>query len=96
MRIKEECGHGSEDENAHCVWSEKEEVPPKRRRESSQQIGRERRSFLRRDFGNLEVQMGVGDVTSPIVILGTTDFGNDWGERAWDRVSGQGGTSFGK
>ena len=33
--------------------------------------------FLRRDFGDLEVQ--VGDVTSPIVVLGITDFGNDWG-----------------
>ena len=52
--------------------------------------------FLRRDFGDLEVQMGVGDVKSPTVVLGKTDFGNDWGERAWDRVSGQGGTSFGK
>ena len=29
--------------------------------------------FLRRDFGNLEVQMGVGDVTFPIVVLGITD-----------------------
>ena len=52
--------------------------------------------FLRRDFGDLEVQMGVGEVTSPIVVLGITDFGNDWGERAWDCVSGQGGSSFGK
>ena len=26
--------------------------------------------FLRRDFGDLEVQMGVGDVTSPIAVLG--------------------------
>ena len=33
--------------------------------------------FLRRDFGDLEVQMGVGDVTSPIVGLGITDFGNN-------------------
>ena len=52
--------------------------------------------FLRRDFGDLEVQMGVGDVTSPIVVLRITDFGNDWGERVRDRVSGQRGTSFGK
>ena len=52
--------------------------------------------FLRRDFGDLEVQMEVGDVTSPIVVLGITDFGNDWGERAWDRVSGQRGISLGK
>ena len=36
-------------------------------------------------------------MTSPIVVLEITDFGNDWGgEKAWDRVSGQGGTSFGK
>ena len=35
--------------------------------------------FLRRDFRDLEVQMGVGNVTSPIVVLGTTDFGNNWG-----------------
>ena len=55
-----------------------------------------KQQFLRRDFRVLEVQMGVGDVTSPIVALGITDFGSDWGERAWDRVSGQGGTSFGK
>ena len=37
--------------------------------------------FLRRDFGDLEVQMEVGDVTSPIVVLGITDFGNDSGGR---------------
>ena len=35
--------------------------------------------FLRRDFGDLEVQIGVRNVTSPIVVLGITDFGNDWG-----------------
>ena len=52
--------------------------------------------FLRRDFEDLVTKIGVGDVTSPIVVLEITDFGNDWGERAWDRVSGQGGTSFGK
>ena len=56
---------------------------------------RERRS-LQRDFGNLEVQMGVRDVTSPIAVLAITDFGTNWGERAWDRISGQRGTSFGK
>ena len=44
--------------------------------------------FLRRDFGDLEVHMGMGDVSSPIVVLGITDFGNNWRERAWDRVSG--------
>ena len=55
-----------------------------------------RKKFLRRDFGDLEVQMGVRDVTSPILVLGITDFGNDWGERAWDRISGQRDTSFGK
>ena len=44
--------------------------------------------FLQRDFGDLVVLIGVGDVTSPIVVLKITDFGNDWGERAWDRVSG--------
>ena len=54
------------------------------------------KKFLRRDFGDLKVQMGVGDVTSPIAVLGMTDFGNNWGERAWDRISGQRGTSFGK
>ena len=52
--------------------------------------------FLRRNFGDLVVHIGVGDVTSPIVVLNITDFGNNWGERAWDCVSGQGGTSFGK
>ena len=52
--------------------------------------------FLRRDFGDLAVQIGVGDVMYPIVVLEITDFGNDWGERSWDRVSGLGGTSFGK
>ena len=55
-----------------------------------------RKKFLRRDFGDLEVQMGVRDVTSPIAVLRITDFGNNWGERAWDRISGQRGTSFGK
>ena len=54
---------------------------------------RERRS-LQRDFGDLEVQMGVRDVTSPIAVLAITDFGTNWGERAWDRISGQRGTSF--
>ena len=38
-----------------------------------------RKEFLRRDFGGLEVQMGVGDVTSPIAVLGITYFGNNWG-----------------
>ena len=53
--------------------------------------------FLPRDFGDLEVQMEVvRDVTSPIAVLRITDFGNDWGERAWDHVSGQVGNSFGK
>ena len=56
---------------------------------------RERRS-LQRDFGDLEVQMGVRDVTSPIAVLAITDFGTNWVERAWDRISGQRGTSFGK
>ena len=56
---------------------------------------RERRSSSE-DFGDLEVQMGEGDVTSPIAVLGIMDFGNNWGERAWDRISGQRGTSFGK
>ena len=35
--------------------------------------------FLRRDFGDLELQMGVGDVTSPIAVLKITDYGKDWG-----------------
>ena len=35
-------------------------------------------------------------MTSPIAVLGITDFGNNWGERAWDRISGQRGTSFEK
>ena len=58
--------------------------------------GARKEKFHQRDFGDLQVQMGVGNVMSPIVVLGITDFGNDWGERAWDRASGQGGTSFGK
>ena len=45
---------------------------------------------------DLEVQMGVRDVTSPIAVLAITDFGTNWGEWAWDRISGQRGTSFGK
>ena len=40
--------------------------------------------------------MGLRDVTSPIAVLAITDFGTNWGERAWDRISGQRGTSFGK
>ena len=52
--------------------------------------------FLRRDFGDLVGKVEVEDVMSPIVVLEITDFGNDWREKAWDRVSGQGGTSFGK
>ena len=58
--------------------------------------GARKKKFLRRDFRDLEVQMGVGDVTSPIAILGITDFGKNCGERAWDHISGQRGTSFGK
>ena len=56
---------------------------------------RKRRS-LQRDFEDSEVQMGVRDETSPIAVLAITDFGTNWGERAWDRISGQRGTSFGK
>ena len=33
-------------------------------------------------------------MTSPIAVLAITDFGTNWGERAWDRISGQRGTSF--
>ena len=35
-------------------------------------------------------------MTSPIAVLGIMDFGTNWGKRAWDRISGQRGTSFGK
>ena len=35
-------------------------------------------------------------MTSPIAVLGMADFGTNWGERAWDRISGQRGTSLGK
>ena len=52
--------------------------------------GARKKKFLLRDFGDLKVQMGVGDVTSPIVVLGITDFGNNWGERAWDRIASVG------
>ena len=58
--------------------------------------GARKKKFLRRDFGDLEVQKGVRDMTSPIAVLGITDFGNNWGERAWDRIRWQRGTSFGK
>ena len=51
--------------------------------------GARKKEFLRRDFGDLEVQVGVRDVTSPIAVLGITDFGNNWEERARDRISGQ-------
>ena len=57
--------------------------------------GARKKKFLQRDFGDLEVQMGMGDVTSPVAVLGITDFGNNWGERAWYRIRGQRGTSFG-
>ena len=36
--------------------------------------------FLRREFGDLMVHIGVGDVTSPIAVLKITDFGNYWGK----------------
>ena len=39
--------------------------------------GARKKKFLRRDFGDLEVQVGVRDVTSPIAVLGITDFGNN-------------------
>ena len=35
--------------------------------------GARKKKFLRRDFGDLEVQMGVRDVTSSIAVLGITD-----------------------
>ena len=35
-------------------------------------------------------------MTSPIAVLAITDFGTNWWERAWDRISGQRDTSFGK
>ena len=34
--------------------------------------GARKKKFLRRDFGDLEVQVGVRDVTSPIAVLGIT------------------------
>ena len=55
-----------------------------------------KKKFLQRDFGDLVVHIGVGDVTFPIAVLIITDFGNDWEESAWDCVSEQGGTRFGK
>ena len=58
--------------------------------------GARKKKFLRRDFGDLEVQMGVGDMTTPIAVLGITNFGNNWEERAWNYISGQRGTSFGR
>ena len=33
--------------------------------------------------------MGVGDVTSPIAVLGITDFGNNWGE-TWLGIASEG------
>ena len=33
-------------------------------------------------------------MTSPIAVLAITDFGTNWGEMAWDRISGQRGTSL--
>ena len=48
---------------------------------------RERRSSSEETSGTLEVQVGVRDVTSPIAVLGITDFGNNWEERARDRIS---------
>ena len=56
--------------------------------------GARKEQFFQRDFGDLEVQMGVGDAMSPILVLGITNFGNNWGERAWNRVSGQRGTQL--
>ena len=55
--------------------------------------GARKKKFLRRDFGDLEVQMRMGDVTSSVAVLG---IGNNWGERAWYRIRGQRGTSIGK
>ena len=43
--------------------------------------GARKKKFLRRDFGDLEVQMGMGDMTSPVAVLGITDFGNNWVDR---------------
>ena len=57
MKIKEDCDHGSEDERAHCLWSEKEEVPPKRLRGLGSSDGSVRLTFPIAvlgitDFGN--------------------------------------------
>ena len=41
--------------------------------------GARKEKFLRRNFGDLVVHIGVGDVMSPIVVLKITDFDNYWG-----------------
>ena len=46
--------------------------------------------------GDLAIEKGVGDLTSPIVVLEETIFGNDWENGAKDHIRGQGGTSFGE
>ena len=60
MKIKEDCGHGSEDGKLTANRAKKEQ-------------------FLQRGFRDLVDQIGVGDVTYPIVVLEITNFGNDWG-----------------
>ena len=57
---------------------------------------RERRSSSEETSGTWKFRWECEMRTSPIAVLGTTDLGNNWGERAQDRTSGQRGTSIGK
>ena len=53
----------------------------------------EKEGASKETLGTWKFRWGVRDVTSPIAVLAITDFGTNWRERAWDRISGQRGTS---
>ena len=52
MKIKEDCGHGREYGKAHCEWSEKEEVPPKKLRRLGSSDGSGRCDVFNCGIGN--------------------------------------------
>ena len=60
MRIKEDCGHGSEDGKAHSEWGEKGAVPPKRLRGLGSSDGSGRCDVSNCGIGNNGLRQGEG------------------------------------
>ena len=56
----------------------------------------EKEGASKETLGTWKIQMGSVRCDVKIAVLAITDFGTNWGERAWDRISGHKSTSFGK